>query len=216
VHFRVAEFLPTHECLKEDSKRRHHGDENGGGGLEFLRCAYKQPELTAEKEMMLVEFSDHRPHSNNNRHTTGMMTTTTRTTSVSQQMERGTRENNHTYGSGLPANVDIDETLKEAAVAVNEMQSMRQGHAVLSAASPSPPESLLNNNNNHDYVTSSGRVLAQGGNVARGGGYNSDDDDANDSLSESPSSVVASFLNSFSFASLPTSKMYKNRSRHYH
>lgn len=183
--------MPTHECLKEDSKRRRGV---GLAGLEFLRGAYKQPELAAEKEM-LVAFAD---PLNNLRRTTGM----TKTMAMAQdlEMERGTRENN-TYGSGLPANVDVDATLKEAALAVNEMQSMRQGHAVLSSASPPPSESLFNN---QDQVPS-GRALAA----------DRDSDDDNDSLSESPSSVVSSFLNSFSFASLPTSKMNNNR-RQYH
>jgi hypothetical protein len=208
VHFRVAEFLPTHECLKEDSKRRRRRGvniENGLGGLEFLRGAYKQPELAAEREMQVGVAES--------------TSTNWPTVEQGQDMERrGTRESAYVYGSGLPANVDIDATLKEAALAVNEMQSMRQGHAVLATPSPPPPEVLYQGD--HNGAASSPPPTssrARGVAVHRDrGAVDSEDDDANDSLSESPSSVVSSFLNSFSFSSLPTHKMNNNsrRSRH--
>jgi hypothetical protein len=223
VHFRVAEFLPTHECLKEDSKRlrRHEVNNNGGlagAGLEFLHGAYKQPELAAEKEVLLVSngslFADpsNRPHG--------------------QDMEqRGRSESTTTYGNGLPANVDIDATLKEAALAVNEMQSRRQGHnaaLVSSSSSSSPPppppphESLVlkkQNSSGHGGRGASGTSSGRGSGVRAvqdGGDSEDDNGDDNDSLSESPSSVVSSFLNSFSFASLPTSKVSNSRRSQQH
>jgi hypothetical protein len=218
VHFRVAKFLPSHECMKEDSKRLRrqsvNNTDNGGSlnaSLDFWPGAYKQPELAAEKEILLSgAFADH--------------------TNLPQGQgteQRGRSESTATYGAGLPANVDIDATLKEAAFAVNEMQSRRQGHSATQMSSssqlsppPSPRESLFGKTQSSSdrgggATTSSGRsggvrvVQDRADSDASGNG------DDNDSLSESPSSVVSSFLNSFSFSSLPTSKM-NNSSRHDH
>ena len=51
MHFRVAEYLPTREALKEDRKRSITTSLSDLSDLEFLRGAYSQPELAAEKEI---------------------------------------------------------------------------------------------------------------------------------------------------------------------
>jgi hypothetical protein len=55
VHFRVAEFLPTREALKEDLRRSSSTGAGPGVGddLHFLRGAYTQPVLTAEKQVAI-------------------------------------------------------------------------------------------------------------------------------------------------------------------
>jgi hypothetical protein len=53
MHFRVAEFLPTREALKEDLKRSSSAGPGDDLHLDFLRGAYTQPELAAEKHVAI-------------------------------------------------------------------------------------------------------------------------------------------------------------------
>ena len=48
MHFRVASYLPTRECLLEDV--RH---DNLSFDTSFLRGAYTQPALAAEREILV-------------------------------------------------------------------------------------------------------------------------------------------------------------------
>ena len=45
MHFRVAEYLPTRECIKEDLKRDESFD------LSFVHNAFVQPALASKKEV---------------------------------------------------------------------------------------------------------------------------------------------------------------------
>ena len=50
-HFRVAEFLPIRNCLQQDTRRTP-------SDLEFLKEAYLQPELSAERRVWPESLTD--------------------------------------------------------------------------------------------------------------------------------------------------------------
>ena len=65
MHFRVASYLPTRECLVEDLRQDASSD------MSFLPGAYIQPALAAEREIMVDTPSTSGGANGNNQGTDG-------------------------------------------------------------------------------------------------------------------------------------------------